>query len=376
MKTTRITAIFALMSLCTSVMASEVSVVRIMDLETGTLVENYKSSGNDKLARKTQEIGGLSAIAMVSSKKFVALSDARSRPSKGLTRFYKGSFSDNYNQFKIDDVVVLKNKQGKPFGPNEKDPESLVLLPSGNVLWGSESSHTLIVSDLDGNQISDVSYLLPAYYKGDNKTIGLRKNQSLEGMSLSPDGTTLFVATESALIQDGSVSTPTTPSLSRILKFEVDKSSQLKLVGEYGYVVDRINVQSKYGVHDNGVSDILAIDNNRLLVVERNGYSVKEGYCCFDFDVRVFKVNLTNATNLKGTHSVSDVDAPNPILPAYKSLYFKFSDLVSDQQNYEGLTYGPLVDGKSTLLFSADNNFQPHQKSQLVLISAPDLEQR
>ncbi|WP_146454601.1 esterase-like activity of phytase family protein [Vibrio splendidus] len=369
-----VVTVFTMIVFCTSVSASEVSVVRLINLDTGALVESYKPQESDKLTEKTKEIGGLSAIFMTSSNEFVALSDARSRPSKGLTRFYKGSFTDNYNQFEIDKVVVLKDVEGKHFGANEKDPESMVLLPSGNILWGSEANHSLIVSDLNGNYVRDLSSLLPTYFKGDNKTVGLRKNQSLEGMSLSPDGTVLFVAIESALIQDGSVSTPEKPSLSRILKFEVDKTSQLKLVGEFSYIIDRINVQSKYGVHDNGISDILAVDNNRLLIVERNGYSVKEGYCCFDFDVRVFKVDFSKATDISGTHSVNDVDAPNPIIPAEKKLYFKFSELVSEQQNYEGLTYGPVVDGKPTLLFSADNNFQPHQNSQIVLISAPDLE--
>ncbi|EGQ9123341.1 hypothetical protein F6141_24245, partial [Vibrio parahaemolyticus] len=335
---------------------------------------NHTVKGTSEADIKTKEIGGVSDIVMTSPTDFIALTDSRSRPDEGLSRFYKGSFSKDYSSIRINETVILKNDKNTPYGANEKDPESIVLLPNGSLVWGSEGSHTLINTDTNGKFIKDFSSLLPSYFLGDGKTSGLRKNQSFEGMSLSPDGSTLFVATESALAQDGSVSTTEIPSAARILKFAVDKNSNLKLVSEYTYIVDRINVQSDFGIHDNGISEILAINNNKLLVVERNGYAVKEGFCCFNFDVNVFKADLSKATNILGTQNISAKDAPNPITPASKELVFNFGDFVESQQNYEGLAFGPKVNGKDTLLFAADNNFQPHQKTQLVLMSVTGLE--
>ncbi|EGQ7819152.1 MULTISPECIES: esterase-like activity of phytase family protein [Vibrio harveyi group] len=353
---------------------TEVSLLHTYDLPTGTLLDNHTVKGTSEADIKTKEIGGVSDIVMTSPTDFIALTDSRSRPDEGLSRFYKGSFSKDYSSIRINETVILKNDKNTPYGANEKDPESIVLLPNGSLVWGSEGSHTLINTDTNGKFIKDFSSLLPSYFLGDGKTSGLRKNQSFEGMSLSPDGSTLFVATESALAQDGSVSTTEIPSAARILKFAVDKNSNLKLVSEYTYIVDRINVQSDFGIHDNGISEILAINNNKLLVVERNGYAVKEGFCCFNFDVNVFKADLSKATNILGTQNISAKDAPNPITPASKELVFNFGDFVESQQNYEGLAFGPKVNGKDTLLFAADNNFQPHQKTQLVLMSVTGLE--
>ncbi|HBX8129471.1 TPA: esterase-like activity of phytase family protein, partial [Klebsiella pneumoniae] len=33
----------------------------------------------------------------------------------------------------------------------------------------------------------------------------------------------------------------------------------------------------------------------------------------------------------------------------------------------EGVTFGPMIDGKKTLIFVSDNNFQPYQNTKFYL---------
>ncbi|MCY9855869.1 esterase-like activity of phytase family protein [Vibrio mediterranei] len=358
-----------------------VKLLRNIYIPSGLTLSNYAPPKFDGFsattAHKTTEVGGISGIQMTSNTKFVAVTDARSRDSEGFTRAYKGHFTNNYTEAVIDEIILLRDQDGKPFPPNDKDPESIVVLENGNYLWGSEANHAIMLSKSDGTLIKNMSYLLPEYYRGDNKTFGLRKNQSIEGMSISPDGSTLFVATESSLIQDGDQSTPVLPATSRILKYSIDDNSEFTLVGEYTYIVSRIEKTSIFGIHDNGVSDILALDNDHLLVMERNGFAVKKGFCCFDFNINVFKADLTEATDIRGIANLNAIDTPTPIIPAQKSLYFRFNELLSGEQridNLEGMTFGPNINGKPTLVFTSDNNFQSYSTNQFVITTTGNID--
>ncbi|MCG9627464.1 esterase-like activity of phytase family protein [Vibrio mediterranei] len=358
-----------------------VELLRNIYIPSGLTLSNYTPPNFDEFSviatNKTREIGGMSSIEMISETEFVAVTDARSRDTEGFNRAYKGHFTNDYTEVVIDKSILLTDKGGKPFPPNDKDPESMVVLENGQYLWGSEANHSIMLSQPDGTLIKNMSYLLPDYYRGDNKTFGLRKNQSLEGMSISPDGSTLFVATESSLIQDGSQPTPEIPAAARILKYSIDNDTNFTLIGEYTYIVSRIEKPSTFGIHDNGVSDILALDNNRLLVMERNGFAVRKGFCCFDFNINVFKVDLTDATDIRGVANMSAIDAPNPIIPAEKSLYFQFDELIDDTRridNLEGMSFGPNINGQPTLLFVSDNNYQSYSTNQFIVTTTGNID--
>ena len=98
-----------------------------------------------------------------------------------------------------------------------------------------------------------------------NNTSGRQANRGMEGLAISPDGSTLFGIMQSALLQDHGLSAGTTNRFglnNRILKVNLSTGE----THEYVYVLDAIN-------RGQGVSEILAINDHEFLVVERDNRS-------------------------------------------------------------------------------------------------------
>ena len=107
---------------------------------------------------------------------------------------------------------------------------------------------------------------------------------------------------ETALQQDGPVASLTQCSLARFIRYDA-KTGQPS--AKYVYPVSPIPqsaLQPPYA-SDNGVSEILALDDHRLLVTER---SYASGYGSF---INVFMADIAGATNVLPLASLS-VAAP------------------------------------------------------------------
>lgn len=90
----------------------------------------------------------------------------------------------------------------------------------------------------------------------------------LESATVSPDGRWLFSATESALRQDGGEPTLIAGSTSRLLKFEL---GHRRVRAVFLYPVKPIAVAprgDRFPV--NGLVELLALDGDRLLALERS----------------------------------------------------------------------------------------------------------
>ena len=320
---------------------------------------------------QNEQFGGISAITKTDSDgRYIGLSDAKG-DKNGQPRIYMLDVDfDGELSVELRDMIELKDQGERRYDNDERDGEGVAYWGDDSVLWVSERTHMMEQHDINTGLLrQDYTDMIPEYYRGDNETFGLRANQSFEGLSITPDGKTLFVATEAALIQDGSVATPEKPTAARILKYAIGDAQQLTLQAEYLYVTERIRHTSEYGIHDNGISDILALDDETLIVIERNGYSVQEGFTHFDFDIRLYQAKLTEATNIKGHASLKELDVPLPTLPADKQLLLKLADHIEVQDNVESIEFGPKVDGQRTFLLATDNNYQPHQATKFYLFA-------
>ncbi len=114
----------------------------------------------------------------------------------------------------------------------------------------------------------------------------------------------------------------------------------------------------------NGVSEILAIDDHRLLAVERS-FSAGVGN-----RVRLYLVDLEGATDIQEIESLARNDGKRP-RPVAKIQVADLADLGIAPDNIEGMALGPtLDDGRRLLVMVADNNFQPSVQSNQVLLFA------
>ena len=133
---------------------------------------------------------------------------------------------------------------------------------------------------------------------------GRRNNQGAEGMSLSPDGRTLFVAMQSALIQDSAAGNAAGRINTRILAYDVSRSPTPKQPKAH-YVVQlpAYRADGSGGAPDRTAaqSEILALDDHRLLMLARDGAGFGADHKNPAIYKSILLVDLTNATNLAGT---------------------------------------------------------------------------
>jgi hypothetical protein len=271
--------------------------------------------------------------------------------------------------------VVLQQADGKPY-PNAKaggevpDPESIRFEPSGAALWWStEADRKLGVSPFvretgrDGTFKADLA--LPAMFKiGKDPERGPRNNLGFEGLSCTPQQDALWLGMESALIEDGPIATTTAGTVSRFDKFGRDG----RLLGQYVYPVDPIQAVPKGKNADNGVSEILALDDNRLLVLERSGVEGADGI--WTLYIRIYEADVGDGTNVADIPALAGAN----YRPMTKRLVLDLSKLpelgsaaLPKIDNLEGMSFGPdLPNGHRSLVLVSDNNFNPDQITQFL----------
>jgi len=177
-------------------------------------------------------------------------------------------------------------------------------------------------------------------------TIGRTANKGMEGLAITPDGKTLFGIVQAALLQDKS-------KFVRIVKIDIATGN---VIGEYGY-----NITT-----GSGVSDVVAIDANHLLIDERDGKGLGDGSAAAV--KQFFVIDLTGATdvsNLTGTAAKNAAVAKraSPFLDLVSAL--TAAGVPADQipAKIEGITFGQDVNVNGTVthtLFVADDNdFSP-----------------
>jgi hypothetical protein len=324
-------------------------------------------------------IGGLSGIDYNPQKKeYYFISDDRSYINPA--RFYKADIVIKND--KIDSVVFLqtfflKDAHGN-FYPNSQhdpshtpDPEALRFdVKNKTFIWSSEgerivNSKSMILEnpavtqiDLEGNFID--TFQLPFQLRMTAKDFGPRQNGVFEGLTFTDDYRTLFVSVEEPLYQDGPpAGTGDSTGIVRFIKWDMGTK---KTVAEYAYKIDPVAyapiVPSAFKI--NGISDILSVGKNKFLVIERS-YSTGRLSCT----IKVFLADITNAENIDHLASLKN---KSNIKMISKKLLLNMDDLGIYIDNIEGVTFGPILsNGKRSLIFIADNNFNPLAKNQFLL---------
>ncbi|URK87980.1 esterase-like activity of phytase family protein [Rhizobium sp. RCAM05350] len=221
------------------------------------------------------EFGGISRLDYdAASDLFYAISDDRSQ--KAPARFYTLKLAIVENGVQGIDIVSttqLSDMAGKPFAEKDIDPEAIRYDAANKKLyWSSEGDAkgrpAVYEAGLDGKAVR--SFELPDYYLPNaDGSQGVRSNLAFEGLTMSADGKTLWVGTENALAQDGDKATLEVGSRSRLIGFDVATGAT---VSEFAYDTGPIFVKATKAPYynDNGLSDMLALDGNSVLTVERS----------------------------------------------------------------------------------------------------------
>jgi len=314
-------------------------------------------------------VGGLSGLTFdPGCGLFYAISDDRGR--LGPSRFYTMRLHLDGSTPVIDviGVTVLRDLDGKIFERGDLDPEALAFHNDGSLYVGSEGvPHREIPPlvgrfSLDGRMLG--SLRLPEHYFSNvGGTRGVRDNLGFEGVTSTPGGGLLVVAAENALLQDGPAADLQRGSPTRLLVIDLTTGGA---VAEHLYLVGPVPDEPRPATafSTNGISEILALDEQRLLVVERS-FSVGVGN-----RVRIYLVDLEGAANVLGIESLCELGGRS-IESLTKVLVADLGELGIEPDNIEGMTLGPMLpDGRRMLVMVADNNFQPSVQANQLLFFA------
>ncbi len=320
-------------------------------------------------------VGGLSGIDYDPvSKEWAIISDDKS--DHAPARFYLAhiDISGSGPKVTLEHAVPFREEDGSLYpsskaGGEVADPEAIRFDPSGKALWWtSEGSGKLKLMPFVRETAPDGKFMakltLPSMFDmQDAKTTGPRDNLTFEGLSFTPDHDALWLGMESALAQDGPIATVDAGSIARFTKFDLSG----KVLGQYAYPVDPIQSKTGGPHSDNGVSEVLALDANRLLVVERSGVEGPDKWTMY---IRIYEADAAGATDVSGVASLAGASYQ----PMKKRLILDLSKLpelgsptLPFVDNIEGVSFGPdLPDGHRSLMLVSDNNFNPVQVTQFL----------
>ena len=264
-------------------------------------------------------------------------------------------------------ILAAETQRGRRF-----DPEGFRFGPQDRCYISDEYGPEIVEFNADGQEIRSLQlpdYLQVSKPDGDRKietegnSSGRASNRGMECLAIAPDQKSLFGLMQGPLIQDGQRKDgKVVGTHCRLLHLTLDGS----LAAEYVYVMDS---------PDNGNSEILALPDGRLLVLERDGNAGRKAA-----HRRLIVVDLTGATNIAGRSTLpTDLDAAG-IRPVKRWLLIDLLDLrwklAGEQmpEKIEGLCLGPqLPDGRQTLLLSSDNDFESKNASLIWVFALPAL---
>ncbi len=271
----------------------------------------------------------------------------------------------------LEAMVPLRREDGATFpdrkaGTEAADGETIRFDPtSDDLLWATEGDFehgdppAVRRMGRDGRPVARFVAPPNLRFQPDGRT-GARKNATFEGLSWSADGRSLWVSMEQPLVQDGPIPSVAEGGLVRLSR--LDRSG--RLLAQYAYRIDPVQDASPVGVGDNGVSEILALDARRLLVLERSGVKGRDGR--YAYHIRLYLADLSRAEDVSRRPGLAD----GPVRVATKRLLLDFDRLGIRIDNLEAMAWGgPLADGARTLVLASDDNYDASQTNQILVLS-------
>lgn len=322
-------------------------------------------------------VGGLSGIDYdAASDEWVMISDDRSEHNPA--RYYRAKLSYDQQAFKsveLTGVVTLLQPEGTPYPSKAAYKPGVGMVPDletmrvdprdGSIWYASEGDVRLSLDPFVRHATRDGRHLatlpLPPMFKvSKEQKFGPRNNQAFEGISFTPDGDSLWVSLEGPMYQDGPAPDPTHGAVNRITHFARDG----KVLGQYAYPLDAIPAKPGEGKEaDNGISEIVALSDTRMLALERSGVQADDdSYRTF---VRIYELDAAGASDIQHLPTLQD----GGFIQMKKRLVLDLARLkLPIIDNLEGIAFGPtLANGHRSLVLISDDNFSKTQVTQLLL---------
>ncbi len=292
------------------------------------------------------KIGGLSGICYDARRKvYYAISD------KKPARFYTLQLDSLDSR----PIVLAETRITYPDlpAPTALDPESIRITQDGETLiWTNEANSTIHLMDLRG-EVYRIIQLPPPYQPG-RKGMGIQGNSGLESLAISPEGTTLVVASEHMLKQDEACGATWMPPYHPLRLVFIDLATG-----------DILYEKLYYAQNGHGLVDLIWDAEGSIWCLERS-WSPLTGN-----DILVYRVDINNGSSLQGHPSLCDLDSETT-WPVKATLIHDFqAERKSGKQrrydNIEGMTFGPGTSKDQwRMILVSDDNFDKRQVTQII----------
>ena len=173
-------------------------------------------------------------------------------------------------------------------------------------------------------------------------TSGRVSNRGMEGLAITPDGSTLVGIMQNPLAQDGGRNGLNV----RMLVIDLASGTSKELI----YPLDNRSY---------GVNELVAINSSEFLAVERDGAAGVAAVA-----KRIYKINIAAATDVSAIATLPLTGLPVGTVAATKALFIDLLNPAfglagaSFPEKIEGLAIGPaLPDGRISLIVTNDNDF-------------------
>ncbi len=317
---------------------------------------NFTGGGNADPGLVAEELSGL---ARVTGDRYVAVGDDHA--TLYFLRIAIDQRTGRVRSVSFDRPIPLLDVEGRPLvGRGQSaDREDVVYDPQRQTVWiaderdlGDPTRPSLIEVDPEtGRQVDRIGT------EGDGPFsvyAHIRPNYGFEAIARTDDGESMWTANEEALTIDGPLVSPSAGSVVRIQEIDDEEGP----TRQFAYVTDPTDhaIRSPAGAlgeDRNGVSALVALDDDRLLVLERGLAGDASGMA--GFRIRIYLADLDHATDVSTPAYRSGLAGRSDYTPAAKRLLFerRFGLPVS---NFEGMALGPrLPNGQRSLLLIADN---------------------
>ncbi len=313
-------------------------------LSSFSLPAEYKVNG--------VRLGGLSGIDYdVKDNVYYLVTDDRSEIDKA--RYYQARIVIKHQ--KIDTVKFLKDvylldQYHQPYKKDESDFESIRLLPNRKeLIIGDEGGRNgragIHIYNMSGSLVKDIE-IDPGFITQ------TRFNKSFESISLLRKKDCFVFATEVPLFSDGQESDYQNQGMIRIIAKNYKTGRELY---QSSYYLDKLKPEhhNKFNEAAVGLAEILVIKKDLLLTLERTGIETGDNFQ-YDFDCRMFLVRIKKRKN--GLQYYSE-----------KKEVFNFSSVADGRKNFEGICFGPLINGQKTIMIVSDNNFSTEPSTFYLL---------
>jgi hypothetical protein len=255
------------------------------------------------------------------------------------------------------------------------DPEGVRVSSDGEHVYLTDEYGPFVYEFERKSGMRTRSFVLPGEFavsqssaQGDveisENTSGRVANKGMEGLAITPDGSTLVGAMQSPLLQDNGTDGP----FLRIVAIDIASGA----TEQYAYELTNIGTdeEPKYPT----VSELVAVGNHQFLVDERDGKGLgDDSAAAFK---RIFKIDLSDAediSGLSGEDSLAAKAVPKTLfIDLVESLNAHGIASTDIPAKLEGLAFGPDIDlqgsVRHTLYVSNDNDFL----AELVDSNHPD----